>query len=1376
MEQSKKSVVTDDTPAASLIYLTAISFERTDEASSESGEPLILAGLWVSGVPGLEDRKPFAITMTSPNCWEMKRSIELHAKIDVLDCIVKSDKGEKVASLRLDIRKMRTTNNVLRSGRSQQMEMAVDQIQLAMRWDEVNVPPKSIQVEACDFARQFNTRGAEHLSAFEQTGKLSDIDEAISLLRRVVDLTPLGHYNLPGRLGNLGSSLARRYERIGKLSDITEAISLHQRAVILTSRVDPDLPGRLSNLGNSFTSRFEQMGALTDISEAISIQQRAVQLTPQGHASLPAQLSSLGGSLPVAFKERRALELTPTNHGDLPRQYNNLGAAFKSRFERTGELADITEAIKMQQKALELTPHGHANLAAYLNNLGGSFMRRFQRAGDLADITEAISARQKAVELTPQAHADLPGRLVNLGNSLACRFERLGEMSDIAEAVSVQQKAVNITPQGHPGLAGWLDSLGGSFTLRFERTGQVSDIAEAISVRKRAVELTPQGHGALPLYLSNLGGSITRRFERTGEISDITEAISVRQRAVELTPQGHASLISYLNSLGGSLMRRFEWTGELSDMEEVVLVRKRAVELTPDGHADLHAYLNNLGNALTCRFERLGELSDIAETISVQHRAVELTPHGHADLPGQLSNLGASYTRRFDRTNHLSDIADAISVQQKAVKLTSEGDPDLPGRLNNLGNALTRKGALSDLTEAISVQQRAIELTPHGHAVLPHYHNNLGFSFYNRFTATGDDVDLENAIYHYKSAAISVVGPARARLDAARSWAGKLLRHRPQSPDIIPSFDTALGLVALIAGLDQTVRGRYTQLENVSGLALEAASAACALNRPDKALEWLEQGRCLVWNQLHKLRTPLDDLRTHDSELAESIASISKQLENAASSRSQFDSSLSSAEKISIEDEARAHLNLSNRWNDLLKTARAIPGFETFLMPSPCAVIMQNLPEAGPVVIINIDKHRCDALALIAGHDRPLHIPLPNFSFKKATKYRADLDSQLRSHHLRDRQAEDNLIMPGALPARGIRPAPTGAGVGTSPVHRVLRGLWADVVKPILDALGFSARRAVGQAPTGGCFPSTPIAQALRPVWKHVVTLILDTLGLSSATTATASDEVLPRIWWCPTGPLSFLPLHAAGIYGVPNPESVFDYAVSSYTPSVNAITERVKLNRAVDWKSSGLFMTSQPSVKGASPIHGTTTEVLSIFNRAKEFGVRVEKLDGDELSVAECLERMQNFSSIHLACHGSQNATEPLQSRFLFHQGSLALGTILQANLPHADLAFLSACQTSTGEAKLSDEAVHLAAGMLAAGYRRVVGTMWSIGDKPAQELATTFYEHLFTRREDGSDSGFNGTLSAHALHHATQKLRVRLEDSEKALLTWIPFVHFGY
>ena len=208
----------------------------------------------------------------------------------------------------------------------------------------------------------------------------------------------------------------------------------------------------------------------------------------------------------------------------------------------------------------------------------------------------------------------------------------------------------------------------------------------------------------------------------------------------------------------------------------------------------------------------------------------------------------------------------------------------------------------------------------------------------------------------------------------------------------------------------------------------------------------------------------------------------------------------------------------------------------------------------------------------------------------------------------------------------------------------------------------------------------------------------------------------------------------------------------------------------------SGLFLTSQPKAPGVSEIPGTTAEARSIHEKAVNSGVRALKVEGDDLTVEECLDHLDEFSSVHLACHGLQHSEESLQSRFRFHRGTLELAEILQKNLKNADLAFLSACETSTGDENLADEAVHLAAGMLAAGYRRVVASMWSIGDTTAQKVANDFYDYLWRGREPDSERGFDGSRSAYALHHAIRKLRGNLGDTDDAILAWAPFVHWGY
>ena len=165
--------------------------------------------------------------------------------------------------------------------------------------------------------------------------------------------------------------------------------------------------------------------------------------------------------------------------------------------------------------------------------------------------------------------------------------------------------------------------------------------------------------------------------------------------------------------------------------------------------------------------------------------------------------------------------------------------------------------------------------------------------------------------------------------------------------------------------------------------------------------------------------------------------------------------------------------------------------------------------------------------------------------------------------------------------------------------------------------------------------------------------------------------------------------------------------------------------------------------------------------------------LEGAEATTEKVKTEMKSYNWVHFACHGIQDVAEPLKSGIHLHDGRLELLEIMRQQIPNPDLAFLSACQTSKGDFELSDEVMHLAAGMLAAGYRGVVGTMWSISDTHGPEFATEFYKYLLTKK--GSE-GLDGTQAAYALDHAVRKVRESLGDSDAAFLTWVPYVHFGY
>jgi CHAT domain-containing protein len=222
------------------------------------------------------------------------------------------------------------------------------------------------------------------------------------------------------------------------------------------------------------------------------------------------------------------------------------------------------------------------------------------------------------------------------------------------------------------------------------------------------------------------------------------------------------------------------------------------------------------------------------------------------------------------------------------------------------------------------------------------------------------------------------------------------------------------------------------------------------------------------------------------------------------------------------------------------------------------------------------------------------------------------------------------------------------------------------------------------------------------------------------------------------------------------------DYAISSYTPTLSALLEPLNVTTDPSFK---LLSVIEPSAPGASCIPNTELELEHIrrhFVHREHLSLKSAEATRDQVT-----RNMEDCNWLHLACHGTQNSVEPTKSALMLHDGPLTLEEIIKLKLPKAEFAFLSACQTTTGDEHLSEEAVHIAGSMLLAGYRGVIATMWSIQDELAPEIADEFYAHLL-KEGHRPDS----RRVAEALHVAVQKLR---KKRQLPLTAWVPFVHLG-
>jgi CHAT domain-containing protein len=249
-----------------------------------------------------------------------------------------------------------------------------------------------------------------------------------------------------------------------------------------------------------------------------------------------------------------------------------------------------------------------------------------------------------------------------------------------------------------------------------------------------------------------------------------------------------------------------------------------------------------------------------------------------------------------------------------------------------------------------------------------------------------------------------------------------------------------------------------------------------------------------------------------------------------------------------------------------------------------------------------------------------------------------------------------------------------------------------------------------------------------------------------------------------------FLPIHAAGLYATQYSQpghKVSDFVVSSYVPTLSILSPSPNPNAAPSGDLC-LLAVRQPPSDGLSRLKGVDTELDHIRAVIRQLpSARTTLLESSLGTVEEVLALMREADWVHFACHGIQDDANRTESGLCLADGRrLKISDMSALSRPHGGLAFLSACQTAMGDENLTDEAIHIAAGMLFAGYGGVVGTMWSISDELAPLVAWDVYWQLLRKgtRPDYREA-------ARALHETIGRLRNNGAPFEK----WLPFIHVG-
>lgn len=930
----------------------------------------------------------------------------------------------------------------------------------------------------------------------------------------------------------------------------------------------------------------------------------------------------------------------------------DLALALHARYFTLGSQEDLLEAVEVLYHVLDHCPPDHCNRGQATAHLSNCFTSKYLISGDMDNLYRSLALAYESLALCSPGHRDRPKTLFILGGALAHLFETTGELDHLNAAISYAEEVIQSCLQGHPTRNATLVLLCHVLWRRSSRLGNREDLDRAAHAGQDCLKANPSHSNAVMC----LGTIYSERFNLYGDPDDLDQLVRMRRRSLVQMPPGHPNHDRVLNNLALALEAKSNYTLDPDYLDEAIVLTRKALAARPDSHSWSQHTSFNLANALRLRFSRGGKLEDLLEAQQLHDSwlssGFDVPPHTKYWLLKQISAVRRAV---FERFGDPDDLSFAIDILEEASKSLSDNQVDVHKTIGDLGSCYVLRsqstGSLDDSTRAMDLLTRALDAAPPEHPERSRFGFEMAKVYASRPESSSQN--LRSALDAYILAATNTVCSSAARLMAGIKTLEMLDNAYHNLPDVdgnihaelLQAYRVTMQLLPEIAYFGLDPHLRLKALTQAPMLAGSSAACAVGNGQIESAIELLEEGRAVFWSQHLRLRTSADDL---PPELAEELKATSTQLEKGQVGSEPLPSSDTTGKS---EDRLTEQRKLSQRFTELVQRTRLHPGFDRFMLPDTYSTLAQAAHRA-PVVLLISDPRFCGALIIRSPTSQP---------------EQCDFDSNLSANHVKSMYSMLHQ---------------------TAVMHR-----------------GVMKRRAM--RPTGR--KNTQADSLYKNLWSMVMRRIVLTLGLQKS-----HGLSRPRLTICATGSFTHLPVHAAGSEN----EGVWDYFVPSYTPTLGALLSALQQYSPIRKSAVRLLLATVPQpLQPWAPLPHVREEVkcieeaFTLDSQLTHVSYRPALTGFTHFADASCgdvLDGLAEADILHLACHGYHNLQSTLESGFIMHDKTLTITDLMRVNLPNSFLAFLSACETAKSAAAQQDQAIHLAAAMLFAGFKSVIGTMW--------------------------------------------------------------------
>ncbi|KAI2472762.1 CHAT domain-containing protein [Annulohypoxylon bovei var. microspora] len=915
-------------------------------------------------------------------------------------------------------------------------------------------------------------------------------------------------------------------------------------------------------------------------------------------------------------------------------------------------------------------------------------------------------------------------------------YQQTGVRHDLDEAIRMTEQAIDVAPRSAA-----LTNLVLMLDERFDETDSTDDLTRVINALDKALGIPTHPH-RLDLQFRLRDGLIDL-YQRTGVLGHLDRAICVSNTILTIVPDRTEPLIN----LGTHLGMRFQKTDSMVDLNHAVDILESTLASTTLDDYPRAVLLNSLGLRLGDRSVRTDSINDLDRSIDVLRMAINATPQDKfVDLASRLSNLGIQLGNRFGRIGSICDLNRAIEVSEAAIEATPEDYVDRASRVNNLGTYYNRRfeqnNSIDDSNRAIELAKIAVNASPLGHVDRASRLINLGNYFGHRFKQTG------------------LIGELNYAIDMLSEVMNEMPQDHPDNMKL--AHDLGLWL-----------RLRYNQTQSTDDLNLMLSSYkkgwSCRAAPPhDRIRVAYEASHILAllseWEESNRL---LEEA----IELLPAVSPRSLKHTDKQHMLTDFVGLASAGAAVSLNAGKGAEHALR-----LLELGRGIVA--GLLMDM--RIDLSDLQEKYPTLADEFVSLR-DEL------DSPVAMPGDDMStWEPQTKRRREADEKFDDLILKIRakpEFRDFLLLPGRNELMAAAD-PDPIIVVNSSQHRCDAFIIESSQIRVLRLSGLK-QQDVMQWTRDLRSSRETMAMVLESLWNEVCRPCLDALGYEQAN---SSDP--PHVWWVPTGLLSQLPLHAAGIHVSGSTETVLDRVMSSYAPSIKALVHGRR--RRTKPSSDHALLVAMHETPGNGTLPFAEDEVNILSNLCPSLQLKPIR---PVLHKSDIIEHLSECQIFHFAGHGYSNPMEPSQSYLLLKDWKtdpLTVGDLRDCQLHNNPpfLSYLSACSTGSNKAnELVDEAIHLVSAFQLAGFRHVIGTLWEVSDQRCVDVAKVLYESL--RDETMQGQKMTDAAVCRGLHRAVKLLRDgRKEGGEERDATvveskarrrklknfdWVPYIHYG-